>query len=133
LPQSKSHSTPGVSPVHGEKALCSQRIREEKQEWRDTWGSRRGGPIMNVVDRRLLAVIRAGVFDEVLQLSHVAGARIDGEGVQRLGGDGIDAFASMLRLRVHEVAHQQGIIRSLLIQGGHDDGERVQPIIQILS
>ena len=97
------------------------------------WGSRRGGPVMNVIERRQQAVLMACVFDEVLQLSSIARARIAGEGVQRLGGDGIDAFAPMLRIGVYEVAHQQGIIRGLLIQGGHDDREHVQPIIQILS
>ena len=88
---------------------------------------------MNVIERRQQAVLMACVFDEVLQLSSIARARIAGEGVQRLGGDGIDAFAPMLRIGVYEVAHQQGIIRGLLIQGGHDDREHVQPIIQILS
>jgi hypothetical protein len=88
---------------------------------------------MQGVDRRQQAVLRAGVFDEVLQLSHVARARIAGEGVQRLGGDGIDAFVPMPRIGVYEVAHQQGIIRGLLTQGGHDDGEHVRPIRQILS
>jgi hypothetical protein len=73
---------------------------------------------MKVVDRRQQAVMMACVFDEVLQLSHVARARIDGEGVQCLGGDGNDAFAPMLRIGVHEIAHQQGMIRGLLIQGG---------------
>lgn len=88
---------------------------------------------MQGVDRRQQVVLMAGVFDEVLQLSHVARARIVGEGVQRLGGDGIDAFVPMLRIGVYEVARQQGIIRGLLTQGGHDDGEHVQPMIHILS
>jgi hypothetical protein len=66
---------------------------------------------MKVVDRSQQVVLMAGVFDEVLQPSHVARARTAGEGVQRLGGDGIDAFALMLRLGVYEVAQQQGIVR----------------------
>jgi hypothetical protein len=60
----------------------------------------------------------ACMFDEVLQRSHVARARIEGEGVQRLDGDGIDAFAHMPRIDMHEVAYQQGVIRGLLTQGG---------------
>jgi hypothetical protein len=63
----------------------------------------------------------------------IARAGIVGEGRHRLGGDGVDALAQALRTVAHEVAHQQGIIRRLLTQGGHDNGEHVQPIIQILS
>jgi hypothetical protein len=75
----------------------------------------------------------ACVFDEVPRLSYIARAWIAGEDVQRLGGDGTDTFAPILRIGVYEVAHQQGIIRGLLTQGGHDDGEHVQPMIHILS
>ena len=63
----------------------------------------------------------------------IARARIVGEGCHRLGGNGVDALAQALRTVAHEVTHQQGIIRRLLTQGGHDNGEHVQPIIQILS
>jgi hypothetical protein len=87
---------------------------------------------MKGVDRRPRAVLTACVFEEVPRLSHMARARIAGEGVQRLGGDGTDTFAPILRIGVYEVAPQQGIIHGLLTQGGHDDGEHVQPMIQIL-
>jgi hypothetical protein len=63
---------------------------------------------MQGADRRQQAVLIACVIDEILQLAHVARAWIAGEGVQRLGGDGIDAFAPMLRIGVYEVARQQG-------------------------
>jgi len=66
------------------------------------WESRRVGPVMKVVDRRQQVVLMVYVFDEVLQPSHIARAWIAGEGVQRLGGDGIDAFAPMLRIGVCE-------------------------------
>jgi hypothetical protein len=69
------------------------------------WGSQRVGPVMKGVDRRPQAVLMACAFDEVLRLSHIAWARIAGEGVQRLGGDRIDTFARILRIDVYKVAH----------------------------
>ena len=89
--------------------------------------------------RQVVAVDDAAVadqhraLDDVLQLAHVAGPVVADQHVDGGGGDAPDALAVLARVLGEEVVGEQQDVRLPLAQRRHEDGEDVEPVVEVLA
>src|SRR5882672_7914815 len=72
-------------------------------------------------------------FDDVFQLTHVAGPVITRKHVYGRRRNTLDALAVLSRILLEKMVRQEQHIRFALTQGGHEDRKNVETIIEVLT
>ena len=74
-----------------------------------------------------------GALHRVLQLAHVAGPAVGGEGAQGVVGEGVDALAVLLGVAAEEEEGQLGDVADALAERGDLQGDHVEAVVEILA